>query len=321
MILWAVLTVMVALAAVGLTAPLVRRAEAAAGRGTVAALLRDQLAGVDAQIEAGAVSAAEAEGLRTEIKRRLLAEAGDAPAPAARPLSDPTRFRLALGVAAVVAVAAVGLYAALGRPDLPSATAVVAATAAADSPSARGEALVEASQGRVTPEAVALFRAAVAADPADPRGRFYLALARDQAGDRDGALNDWIAILNGAPRDAQWAIDLRTFVERLAAQRGVDLTGRLAPAPTADPAAAAEAMTPEQREAMIVGMVEGLEARLRETPLDREGWERLIRSRMVLGQPDRAAAALTAGTAALAARPAEVAALRETARAVEVPGS
>src|SRR3546814_20696456 len=46
--------------------------------------------------------------------------------------------------------------------------------------SAYGEALTAAQDGQVTEPAVRAFDAALAADPADPRARFYLALARAQ---------------------------------------------------------------------------------------------------------------------------------------------
>ena len=66
---------MVALAAVGIAVPLVRRYEARAdGKAATLAVLKDQLAEIDGQERAGVASAAEAEALRTELRRRLLAE-------------------------------------------------------------------------------------------------------------------------------------------------------------------------------------------------------------------------------------------------------
>ena len=43
---------------------------------------------------------------------------------------------------------------------------------------------------------------------------------------------------------------------------------------------------------MIRGMVDGLAARLEKEPRDAQGWGRLIRSRVVMGEPDKAKAAL-----------------------------
>src|SRR5262249_20406103 len=62
--------------------------------------------------------------------------------------------------------------------------------------------------------------------------------------------------------------------------------------PSAEDVRAAEAMTPPDRSAMIRGMVDGLAARLEQSPQDVEGWIKLIRSRVVLGESDRARQAL-----------------------------
>lgn len=64
--------------------------------------------------------------------------------------------------------------------------------------------------------------------------------------------------------------------------------------------AAAAAMPPADRMTMIKGMVEGLSDRLTHSPRDAEGWIKLIRSRMVLGEGDLAREALARGLAAFA---------------------
>ena len=80
MILWVLLTLMIAVTVAGLTVPLVRRADARPARGTTLGVLKDQLRDLDAQ------EGPEADGLRTEIKRRILAEGREAAAPS-KPLS------------------------------------------------------------------------------------------------------------------------------------------------------------------------------------------------------------------------------------------
>ena len=52
-------------------------------------------------------------------------------------------------------------------------------------------------------------------------------------------------------------------------------------------------MKPEDRNAMIRGMVERLAERLKQDGSDLEGWLRLVRAYTVLGDRDRALAALT----------------------------
>jgi cytochrome c-type biogenesis protein CcmH len=56
--------------------------------------------------------------------------------------------------------------------------------------------------------------------------------------------------------------------------------------------ATAANMSPEDRQKMIRGMVEGLAARLKAKPDDVEGWLRLARAYGVLGEPERARDAL-----------------------------
>ena len=83
--LWMILTLMVALVAVGLAIPLVRRHDyARRARGDVGQVLKAQLGEIDAQAAAGALPPGEAEALRTDVKRRVLAEGREA-APTARP--------------------------------------------------------------------------------------------------------------------------------------------------------------------------------------------------------------------------------------------
>ena len=81
MILWIVLTLMVAVAVSGLTFALARRRDAGHARATATSILAAQLADVELQIAAGDLSTGDAGPLRNEIRRRILAEGKE---PAAR---------------------------------------------------------------------------------------------------------------------------------------------------------------------------------------------------------------------------------------------
>src|SRR5690606_24173964 len=63
-----------------------------------------------------------------------------------------------------------------------------------------------------------------------------------------------------------------------------------APGPTQEQMAAAAGMSEGERTAMIRGIVEGLAARLKDNGDDVQGWLRLARAYMVLGEPDKARA-------------------------------
>ena len=183
--------------------------------------------------------------------------------------------------------------------------------------SLRGEALVSVANGMVTADAMRVFEEALALDPADPKARFFKGLAKAQAGDTKAALDDWVAILNGADPNEPWFSEIKQRVTALSGEIGVDVSTRGRPAassgellkalagppvsaspnaarpgPTAEDVRAADAIAPTDRTAMIRGMVEGLAVRLEQSPHDVEGWIKLIRSRVVLGEADQAKQAL-----------------------------
>jgi cytochrome c-type biogenesis protein CcmH len=93
--------------------------------------------------------------------------------------------------------------------------------------SSRGEALVRAANGLVTAEAKTEFEQAVRLDAKDPRARFFLGLAKEQTGDKQAALDDWIAILNDTDAADAWVNDLKQRVAELGKETGVDVAKRL----------------------------------------------------------------------------------------------
>lgn len=224
-------------------------------------------------------------------------------------------------------------YVNLGRFDEAVAAyreAVARAPGDAKIVSALGEALVRQADGKVTDEAAELFRQATSLDPDEAPARFFLGLAKDQAGNPAGAIKDWLALIEEAQPGADYTLEIRDRVIELASASGIELGDRLTGLPTAQPTpsaipipgpipapmptptqaptqaqiAAAEAMPAADRQAMIRGMVEGLEARLAGNPNDAEGWVRLIRSWSVMGDAARAEQALRRATEAFAGDPA-----------------
>jgi cytochrome c-type biogenesis protein CcmH len=187
------------------------------------------------------------------------------------------------------------VYMLLGRP-VDAATAYRNVIRLLGSNTARqtalGEAILTVQGGVVTAEARSAFEAANAADPASPAPRFYLALAAEQEGDLEAAADGWRALLAEASADAPW----RDAVEEALARVSKD---EPPPGPTAGEVAAAEAMTPDDQAEMIEAMVGGLAERLKREPDDADGWIRLIRSYVVLGRADEAAAAARAALAGI----------------------
>ena len=191
--------------------------------------------------------------------------------------------------------------------------------------SSLGEARVMASAKDPLPaQALADFRKAQAIDAHDPRSRYFMAVHRDLGGDHQGAISDWLALLKDSPDGAPWKADLRRTIEQVGKVNGIDVAARLSisdPAPKAAPVnlpgpsaadlAAAGSIPPSEQKTMAEGMVARLEARLKTQPGNLDGWVMLMRSRITLAQPDKAAAALKD---AIAANPGKEVELRMAAQ-------
>ena len=156
--------------------------------------------------------------------------------------------------------------------------------------SSYGEALAQASNG-VTKEAEDIFRAVLEEEPSDLMARYYVGLAMSTRGDKAGALQLWEGVLAEAPPDAPWRGALLDQVALLRAQM---VNGSGAPNPQA--------------------MVAQLANRLEGNPDDLEGWLRLIRAYSVLGEKDKASAALTRARTVFANQTQAEAALAQAAK-------
>ena len=152
------------------------------------------------------------------------------------------------------------------------------------------EATVMANNGIVTEAARAAYEKIAKADPSRFEPKFWLALAKEQDGKLAEAAADYRAMLVAAPPDANW----RPLIEeRLAVvETRVMPNPRQPRGPSAADVKAAESMPAADRTQMIRGMVDGLAKRLAADPGDTEGWQRLIQSYMVLGEREKAVAAL-----------------------------
>ena len=191
--------------------------------------------------------------------------------------------------------------------------------------SAYGEAMVAAENGTVTPQAVETFNAALALEAKNPKARYFVALALEQTGKKKEALDGWSSLLAEPMADEPWVADLRQRAQSLARELGVILPAQPllaadASGETASPAAGklevktghgprgltaeeiklAQALPADQQQAMIRNMVSSLADRLESKPRDEEGWMRLIRSRVVLGEEGAAREALARALAVFA---------------------
>ncbi|MGZ9721096.1 c-type cytochrome biogenesis protein CcmI [Rhizobium miluonense] len=164
-----------------------------------------------------------------------------------------------------------------------------------------GEVLVVKANGIVTAEARSVLQQSLALDSANPRTLFYLALALEQEGKAGDAKTAFEALVEQSPPDAPWLAAVNEHIVKNGGQPTVSANANAPGNPTAEDVAAANALSSGDRQQMIRGMVESLDAKLREDPKNFEGWMRLIRSYAVLNDRDRAADALKRGLAAFPA--------------------
>jgi cytochrome c-type biogenesis protein CcmH len=119
MTLWLILSILMGGAALIVLAPFFFSGGAKEAP-TSLEVYKDQLAEVDRDKAQGLIGEAEAASARLEIERRILAAGRSEEAPA-QTVSPNWQYRMATGVASIVVLGSVGLYAAIGRPDLTSA--------------------------------------------------------------------------------------------------------------------------------------------------------------------------------------------------------
>jgi cytochrome c-type biogenesis protein CcmH len=321
MLLWIVFAALTALLLAFVLRPLARGVMVAADdRAFDKAVYRDQLSELARETEEGLIPPPEAEAARTEIARRLL----KADAKARGSGASSASLRNSALIAAIIAVPlfTLSFYLLRGSPELP-AVPLAARLANAESnrdlealiakveahlarnpsdpegwralaPAYRalgryddasraygralemgkpdaslyadlGEVLAMSAQGMVTRQASDAFDAALKLDAKNPKARYYLGLARLQDGRPEEALSTWRALLADAPQGAPW----RGLVEEEIARLGG-----------------------AEQKRMIAAMVDGLAQRLALDGNDLDGWLKLARARLVLGEPAKAKEAL-----------------------------
>jgi cytochrome c-type biogenesis protein CcmH len=165
-----------------------------------------------------------------------------------------------------------------------------------------GAAIAGAANGIVTADAKKEFDRAIALDPQEVKARYFLGVAAVQDGRTADAAKMWQAMLANAPADAPW---------RGLVQDALTRVGGTEPALADSDLTAAKGMSAADRSTMIHGMVDRLATRLKQNGNDVEGWLRLVRAYMVLGDQDKARSALGDARHAVGSDPAQLRTLNE----------
>lgn len=158
---------------------------------------------------------------------------------------------------------------------------------------------IEQTRGQIDDRAKSLVLEILEIDSENPNAKYYLGIAELQSGNEEETRRIWQAMIDGAQGNEEWYPVIQSRLAEL------DALNNQAQAPVRDTPSqgsmpqldndtleAANRSTPQERAAMINQMVSGLDARLRENPDDKQGWERLVNAYMVLGKHDEAIAAV-----------------------------
>jgi cytochrome c-type biogenesis protein CcmH len=396
MFFWIIATLLALAVAASLALPLIGRRFRQVDKGQASAIYKDQLAEVDRDLARGVIDADEAERVRTEIARRLLA------ADRERPLASgdaPHRVNVFAAGLAVLAItlATFGLYRMIGSPgygDQPRAARIAAADAMRASRPSQAEAeaqlapfvevnrivppaeiqtvvddlraalsenpddlagwqvltdfetrtgnlaaaaaamgqivrikgenatvedlvglvdrMVFSAQGYVSPEVEEILDRIAGLAPENPSLLYYAGLLYAQTDRADLAFELWRRVIETGG-DSLHVRLARDGIADVAWLAGRNYTPPDVPGPSAGEIAAAADMAPEDRQAMIRGMVDQLSERLATQGGTAEEWARLISSLGVLGEGTQAAAIWTEAQTVFAQRPDDLEVIRAAA--------
>ena len=175
-------------------------------------------------------------------------------------------------------------------------------------------------------EARAALDTALQLDPRNGQALYLKGLMFAQNDRPDLAFPLWRGLAESSAPDAPWMAPIRQLMPDLAWLAGhpeYQLPGAASgmPGPDAAAMAAAGDMTPEERQQMIAGMVEKLEARLADQGGTPEEWARLITSLVGIGNEPHAREILAEARTRFAAQPEALAAVNAAAAEVGLDGT
>lgn len=163
------------------------------------------------------------------------------------------------------------------------------------------EARIRVSDGVIPDDARKALQSVLAIEPKNFEARIWLAIAKEEDGDKTGATSDFKALIAEAPDGAPWRGVIENRLAALEGRPAAPASGSGGDgAPANGGAANVESMSPAERQAMIEGMVARLAEKLKTNSKDKVGWLRLIRAYQVMGRKDDAAKAVAEAKAGLA---------------------
>ena len=188
--------------------------------------------------------------------------------------------------------------------------------ATAEDHAALAELMVMLAGGYISPEAEQELARALELAPRNGTARYYTGTMFAQIGRFDRTFVLWQRLLEESPPEAPWVAPIRSQITEIAERAGVRYSlpaAATGPGPNSADIAAAEDMTPAERQAMIEGMVDQLGARLASEGGQAEEWARLITSLAQIGRMEQARAIYAEAQTRFAGRSVDLSGLREAA--------
>lgn len=184
-----------------------------------------------------------------------------------------------------------------------------------------GEAMIMAANGVVTADAKTEFERAVALDASEVKAHYFLGIAAEQDGRNNEAASIWRDMLAKGPADAPWRPVVTAALTRVGGTAPDVATPDLGmPKLSDDTIASVQGMDAGDRNAMVRGMVDRLATRLKQDGSDVEGWLRLVRAYMVLGDRDKAKSAQADARQAVGADSARLRQLNDGLKGIGLDG-
>ena len=156
------------------------------------------------------------------------------------------------------------------------------------------ESLIMASNERVTPSALVILNKAAKMNPEHPGPKYYLGLADYQAGDVEIAHSAWKNVRSELEDNDPLVPLIDFWINKAEVDLGLieALPQTRAPSITAEQAETIQNMSEGDQQELIRQMVAQLADKQVENPTNIEGWIRLSRAYMVLGQKEQAIEAM-----------------------------
>lgn len=248
---------------------------------------RRELQHIEKTLESGECDVEALTAEKTLLEKRLVKAATQG--------SDVSSYRKTAwmtGIFAVLIASTLGIYGAIGSPELTVENVVKPAVLSSEQALSQNAPKLQHENDSSMEDLIAGLERKLQADGQNPQqwGLYARSLMTVNRFDEAfAAYEKTLSLTDNNPEILAELESARAFAaQQNTSAQGQGVSSPQSPGPSREDVEAAAQMTTDDRNAMIQGMVEGLSQKLAENPDDPTGWVRLLRARQVLGQSDAA---------------------------------